>query len=88
MVDITIYTTPICPYCVAAKQLLKRKGAEYSEIDVARNSALRAEMTERSGGRRTVPQIFVGERHIGGFDDMNELDRNGDLDPILVENPV
>jgi glutaredoxin 3 len=81
---IVIYTTPYCPYCVRAKMLLQRKGARYTEIDVAADSDLRSEMTTRSGGRRTVPQIFIGERHIGGCDDLMALDRQGGLDPLLA----
>lgn len=80
---IEIYTTPICGYCRRAKQLLNAKGAAYEEIDVMRDSARRAEMMERSG-RRTVPQIFIGERHIGGSDDLYLLDRTGKLDELLT----
>ena len=84
MADVTIYTTPFCPYCVAAKQLLDRKGQSFEEIDVARDPDLRTEMMARAGGRRTVPQIFVGAQHLGGFDDVAALDRRGELDPILA----
>ena len=83
MPRITIYTTPICPYCARAKALLKKKGAEFEEIDVYMNSDLRAEMEEKSG-RRTVPQIFVGETHVGGCDDLYALEANGGLDPLLA----
>lgn len=83
MPAITIYSTPYCPYCSAAKQLLDRKGAAYSEIDVSRDPGLRSKMMDRSGGRRTVPQIFIGETHVGGYDDMAALDRKGGLDPLL-----
>lgn len=83
MAAIEIYTTPFCPYCLAAKQLLDRKGAAYAEIDVSRDPQMRARMTERAQGRRTVPQIFIGDTHIGGFDDMVALDRKAELDPIL-----
>ena len=83
MPAITIYSTPYCPYCSAAKQLLDRKGAAYSEIDVSRDPQQRSTMMDRSGGRRTVPQIFIGETHVGGFDDMAALDRKGGLDPLL-----
>ncbi|HLS18960.1 MAG TPA: glutaredoxin 3 [Paracoccaceae bacterium] len=80
---IEIYTTPICGYCRRAKQLLDAKGAVYEEIDVMQDSARRAEMMERSG-RRTVPQIFIGETHIGGSDDLYMLDRTGKLDELLA----
>ena len=82
MPKIEIYTTPTCPYCHAAKALLNEKGAEYTEITVL-DPALRAAMTERAHGRRTVPQIFIGETHVGGYDDMAALDRQGGLDPLL-----
>lgn len=84
MPPIVLYTTPTCGYCMAAKRLLTAKGAPFEEIDVARAPERRAEMTERAHGRRTVPQIFIGERHIGGFDDLNALDRAGGLDPLLA----
>ena len=84
MPRITIYTTPICPYCVRAKALLKRKGATYDEIDVFMNMHARSEMEERSGGRYTVPQIFIGEHHVGGCDDLYALERAGELDPLLA----
>jgi len=84
MVKIEIYTTPTCPYCHAAKSLLREKGAEFTEITVL-DPDLRAKMTERAHGRRTVPQIFIGETHVGGYDDMAALDRQGDLDPLLAQ---
>jgi glutaredoxin 3 len=84
MPKITIYTTPICPYCVRAKALLKRKGASFDEIDVFMNMDARAEMEAKANGRYTVPQIFIGERHVGGCDDLYALDRAGELDPILT----
>ncbi|MCX7345750.1 MAG: glutaredoxin 3 [Alphaproteobacteria bacterium] len=80
---ITIYTTPYCPYCHAAKTLLNRKGAAFEEIDV-QDPALRQQMMLRANGRRTVPQIFIGEIHVGGSDDIHELDRRGRLDSLLV----
>ncbi|RPH70334.1 MAG: glutaredoxin 3 [Hyphomicrobiales bacterium] len=80
---ITIYTTPYCPYCHAAKALLNRKGAVFEEIDV-QDPALRQQMILRANGRRTVPQIFIGEIHVGGSDDIHELDRRGRLDSLLV----
>jgi glutaredoxin 3 len=80
---VAIYTTPWCPYCHAAKSLLEEKGVDYEEVDVM-NPDLRAAMTERAHGRRTVPQIFVGETHVGGYDDMAALERQGELDPLLA----
>ncbi|WP_395662963.1 glutaredoxin 3 [Aestuariivirga sp.] len=81
---ITIYTTPHCPYCHAAKALLKKKGVAFEEIDV-QDAGLRQQMMIRANGRRTVPQIFIGETHVGGSDDMHELDRRGELDPLLSQ---
>lgn len=83
MADITIYSTPICPYCVRAKNLLQQKGQTYTEIDVSDDTE-RAKMIERAGGQRTVPQIFIGNRHIGGFDQLAALDRKGELDDLLT----
>lgn len=80
--DILIYTRPLCPYCVAAKALLSEKGVSYREIDISGNSPGREEMLARSQ-RQTVPQIFIGSRHVGGFDDLAALDRQGALDPLL-----
>lgn len=82
MKAVTIYTTRTCPYCVAAKRLLDRKGVTYSEIAVDGNFALRAEMEQRSG-RYTVPQIWIGEQHVGGCDDLHALERAGKLDVLL-----
>jgi glutaredoxin 3 len=84
MRPVEIYTTPICPYCHAAKRLLDKKGVPYKEIDVSRDPALRSAMMERAGGRRTVPQIFVGGVHVGGSDDLHALDHAGKLDPLLA----
>lgn len=84
MNPVTIYSTPTCPYCVAAKRLLERKGVEYIDIDVMVEHERRAEMTQRANGRRTVPQIFVGEIHIGGSDELHALERAGKLDPLLA----
>ncbi|WP_137391821.1 glutaredoxin 3 [Rhodoligotrophos defluvii] len=83
MAKVTIYTTSTCPYCLAAKSLLNRKGVTFEEIDVAGDPDRRAAMTQRANGRRTVPQIFIGDRHVGGFDDVNALDRAGKLDALL-----
>jgi glutaredoxin 3 len=83
MRPVEIYTTPICPYCHDAKRLLDRKGVRYREIDVSRDPALRTAMTQRAHGRRTVPQIFIGDTHVGGSDDLHALDHAGKLDPLL-----
>ncbi|HEX3665199.1 MAG TPA: glutaredoxin 3 [Rhizomicrobium sp.] len=83
MPRITIYTTPICPYCVRAKALLKKKGAAFEEVDVFMNPNARREMEGKASGRYTVPQIFIGERHVGGCDDLYALERAGELDPLL-----
>ena len=80
---IKIYTTPICPYCVRAKSLLKKKGAQIDEIDVFMDGDARSEMETKSGGRQTVPQIFMGETHVGGCDDLYALEHDGKLDPLL-----
>lgn len=82
MAKVEIYTTPTCPYCHAAKSLLRDKGVEYEEITVL-DPDLRQQMTQRANGRRTVPQIFIGDTHVGGYDDMAALDRRGGLDPLL-----
>jgi glutaredoxin 3 len=81
---VEIYTTPICPYCHAAKRLLAKKGVPFTEIDVSRDPSLRDAMTERANGRRTVPQIFIGTTHVGGCDDLHALDADGKLDPLLA----
>jgi len=83
MSNIKIYTTPICPYCVRAKALLKKKGAAFDEIDVFMDADARQEMEDRSNGRRTVPQIFIGDKHVGGCDDLYALENQGALDPLL-----
>lgn len=84
MATIEIYTTPFCGFCVAAKRLLNEKGAAFREIGVAGDQNLRREMMQRAGGRHTVPQIFIGGRHIGGCDELYALERAGKLDPILA----
>ena len=84
MKPIEIYTSPTCGYCHAAKRLLGVKGADYTEIDVSRDPNKRAEMMQRANGGRTVPQIFVGDTHVGGFDDLNALERAGKLDALLA----
>lgn len=83
MKPVEIYTTPTCGFCFAAKRLLSNKGVSFSEIDV-RAPERREEMTQRAKGRRTVPQIFVGEMHVGGFDDLSALERAGKLDTLLA----
>lgn len=83
MKTVEIYTTQTCPYCIAAKGLLKKKGVTYKEIDVGADPALRQAMTERAG-RRSVPQIFIGGAHVGGCDDLHALDHAGKLDPMLA----
>jgi glutaredoxin 3 len=82
---IEMYSTSWCGYCVRARSLLQRKGAEFVEISIEQHPERRAEMIERSG-RRTVPQIFIGGRHIGGSDELAELDQAGGLDPLLAGN--
>lgn len=83
MKKIVIYTTAVCPYCDNAKKLLDQKGLSYEEIYIDRDLALKEEMMTRSG-RRTVPQIFVGETHVGGCDDLYALERTGKLDELLA----
>ncbi|MCF6343264.1 MAG: glutaredoxin 3 [Devosiaceae bacterium] len=87
MPKVQIYTTPTCPYCHAAKNLLNEKNIEFVEISVV-NPTVREKMMERAGGRRSVPQIFFGETHIGGFDDLAELDRKNRLEPLLEKMRV
>jgi glutaredoxin 3 len=84
MPQIEIYTQPWCPYCARAKRLLDGKGAAYREIEAPQGSPARAESVTRSGGRTSVPQIFVDGRHIGGCDDLMALDRAGGLDKLLA----
>ena len=83
MPPIEIYTSPTCGYCHAAKRLLTAKGVSFTEHDVIREPQKRQEMLGRSNGRRTVPQIFVGATHVGGCDDLYEMERAGTLDPLL-----
>ena len=84
MAQVTIYTKPYCPYCIRAVSLLEKKGVEFTEIEAAFEPEKRQEMIQRSNGRATFPQIFIGERHIGGCDDMMALERDGKLDPLLA----
>lgn len=80
--DIVLYSTAWCPYCLRARALLERKGLAFREIKVDEDPAEREAMLARSGGRRTVPQIFVGDHHVGGFDELYALDRAGRLDEL------
>ena len=84
MKPVEIYTTPFCGYCVAAKRLLSGKGVSFSEIDVSANPEQRQAMYARAPGRTTVPQIFIGETHVGGCDDLFALERAGKLDALLA----
>jgi len=83
MKPVRIYTTPICPYCVRAKSLLTKKGAAFEEVDVFMDADAREEMLAKSGGARTVPQIFIGDTHVGGSDDLYALESAGKLDALL-----
>lgn len=84
MPKIEIYTKAFCPYCVRAKMLLDSKHADYEEIDISMGGPRRTEMLERANGRTTVPQVFIGGKHIGGSDDLAALDARGGLDPLLA----
>ena len=84
MTKVTIYTRAFCPYCVRAVGLLKSKKVKFEEIDAGMNAAKKSEMIKRSNGGRTFPQIFIGDRHIGGCDDMMALEHNGQLDQMLA----
>ncbi len=83
MAFIEIYSTGVCPYCKMAKSLLDKKGVGFTEIMVDNDPSLMQEAIKRSGGRRTVPQIFIDDKHVGGYDELNDLDRQGRLDPLL-----
>ncbi len=84
MQAVEIYTSPLCGFCHAAKRLLTSKGVSFSEFDVGRDPALRQTMLQRANGRHTVPQIFIGATHVGGCDDLFELERAGKLDALLA----
>lgn len=84
MTDVTIYTRAFCPYCSRAVSLLKNKGVKFNEIDAGMDAKKKAEMVKRSGGGHTFPQIFIGDMHIGGCDEMMALERAGNLDPMLA----
>ena len=83
MSEVVMYSSGLCPYCFAAKRLLAARGVPFEEIDVDSFPERRAEMTARAGGRRTVPQIFIGEHHVGGCDELYALERAGELDSLL-----
>ena len=85
MKEVLIYTARYCPYCASAKSLLKRKGLCFTEIDIGGNWERRDEMIEKANGRVTVPQIFIGDLHIGGHDELPNLDREGKLDQLIRE---
>ena len=80
---VLMYATAACPFCQSAERLLVEKGAAIEKVRVDLEPSRRAEMTQKSGGRRTVPQIWIGERHVGGCDDLHALERQGELDPLL-----
>ena len=84
MAKVEVYTTTFCPYCVRAKSLLKSKGIQFTEIDVTDDAALRDKMVELAGGRRTVPEIFVNGKIVGGYDELKALDDAGQLDSMLA----
>ena len=84
MRTVTIYTTKLCGYCFAAKRLLKQKGVAYDEIDVSFNAEARAAMMKRANGVRSVPQIFIDDHHVGGCDELHDLERRGELDTLLA----
>ena len=86
MQDVVMYTTPFCGYCYLAKKLFAGKHVEFTEINVMMMPGMREEMVNRSG-RRTVPQIFIGETHVGGFEELEKLERAGRLDPLLEAKP-
>ena len=85
MAKVDVYTTTYCPYCVRAKTLLKSKGVAFNEIDVTNDEALRAKMVEMSGGRRTVPEIFINDKIVGGYDELRALNDAGKLEGLLAE---
>ncbi len=84
MKPVEIYTSPLCGYCHMAKRLLNAKGVSFTEVDVLANPSRKAEMVQRANGGRTVPQIFIGDTHVGGADDLNALERAGKLDALLA----
>ncbi|WP_156101720.1 glutaredoxin 3 [Tepidicaulis marinus] len=84
MANVTIYTTMMCPYCYRAKALLDKKGVTFREIDVGMDADVRRQMMQKAGGAHTVPQIFVGDTHVGGCDELYALEASGKLDPLLA----
>jgi len=84
MADVVIYTRQLCGFCTAAKRLLDKKGVAYTEQDATFDQGLRQEMIQKANGRATFPQIFVGDHHVGGCDDLHDLERNGKLDALLA----
>ena len=84
MQPVEMYTSPLCGFCHAAKRLLNKKGVSFSEINVLANPNRKQEMSQRANGGRTVPQIFIGETHVGGCDDLFALEQSGKLDPLLA----
>ncbi|QDG75622.1 glutaredoxin 3 [Labrenzia sp. PHM005] len=84
MPDVTIYTRQLCGFCTAAKRLLDKKGVSFKEHDATFDPELRQEMMQRSNGRSTFPQIFIGSKHVGGCDDLHDLERAGKLDQLLA----
>ncbi|MEO0667700.1 MAG: glutaredoxin 3 [Pseudomonadota bacterium] len=84
MKPVEIYTSPLCGFCHAAKRLLNEKGVDFTEVDVLKHPERKSEMVQRANGGRTVPQIFVGETHVGGCDDLYALEQSGKLDPLLA----
>lgn len=85
MADVIIYSKDYCPYCVRAKRLLAQKQVTFREIDITNDENLQKDVKEKSGGRMTVPQIFIGDTHVGGFDDLNALNKSGKLDELLAK---
>lgn len=83
MAEVEIYTLPHCPYCHTAKGILDKKGLQYTEIDVTKTPDIRPKMTERANGAKTLPQIFINGRHVGGCDDLIKLNLGGELDAML-----
>lgn len=83
MAEVIVYTTNYCPYCTKVKQLLKNKGVEFTEIDLTNDEEGRLNLIAKAGGRKTVPQVFIDDKHIGGCDDVYELDAKGKLDSLL-----
>lgn len=85
MAKVEVYTTSYCPFCTRAKALLDRKGVKFDEIDITDDPDLREKMVERSGGRRTVPEIFINDRIVGGYDELRALKLEGELDALLAQ---